>query len=101
MNFAKDKYGNVIKKTGIPKAADTASKYLIDIGRDFTAKQLGAKFGQLKKLEKNIGMDATEELMDYSLKSKLALSPVLFPFPLRDLPAGGEVPKEEVPDAKT
>ena len=24
------------------------------------------------------------------------LSPVLFPFPLRDLPAGGEVPKEEV-----
>ena len=28
------------------------------------------------------------------------LSPVLFPFPLRDLPAGGEVPKEEVPDAK-
>lgn len=66
MTFAKGKYGDVIKKTGIPKAADTASKYLIDIGRDFTAKQLGAKFGQLKKLQKNIGMDATEELMDFA-----------------------------------
>ena len=39
MGWTKEKYGDVVKKTGIPKAAETASKYLIDIGRDLTAKQ--------------------------------------------------------------
>jgi hypothetical protein len=65
-NFLSKKYGNVIKKTGVQKAAETTSKYAKDIGRDWTAKQLGAAPGQIRKLYKNIGVDATEELMDYA-----------------------------------